>query len=299
MTTGFDFFGGLLDFSRRFWKWLVGACAVVGLPVAVWLGFDSWLAGIVTGLVMGFIYLVSIGYYLLQYLKRVQPNNQNFYKAASEQYAFQKNRYSVRSTLRVDGSAVALVDQRIHNIRRKTLEMIEYNYFTGDQQNPNARSSISNVTWSDDNRRVFYAERKSSSRSIRGAFIIDPPLAPRESLDLSFQRESDTGTFLMNVPEEKRDYIEYSGVFITYPMDQLTLQVIFPDEAHFPQTSGFHVYYGSNKSLPHSCEEMRLHDEGTRIVPGAGTNPPLCLTFHVKYPLLGLNYVLWWHPRVS
>jgi len=218
-------------------------------------------------------------------------------------YGIQKNQYVVESQLTDDGCSVGVVTQRIENISREKLDQLEYFYQMPDHEDEDAGKDVHLEVLrcvGKDNKKygVEFRTLRTTDRACEGTFVFNPVIGPGEYVDLTFKRKSPPKTFRMFVDQNQRDYREHSGITVSYPMDRLVIIVVFPSKRHFPLVCDFTVYYGRTRSLQHYREEERLRGEGISVTSNLSQQGVCALTLDVKYPILGLNYIVWWNPPV-
>jgi hypothetical protein len=92
----------------------------------------------------------------------------------------------------------------------------------------------------------------------------------------------------------ERERFEYTYTRISYPTDHLVIKIVFPPD-FIPDEPAFDVWYGEGR--------VRHEREYGRIAPGFlsrwDSNKRLYLRLEVEYPLLGLTYLLRWHPPLA
>ncbi|MBU2652635.1 MAG: hypothetical protein KKA81_17045, partial [Bacteroidetes bacterium] len=143
---------------------------------------------------------------------------------------------------------------------------------------------------------VSLQSRKTRRSESFYAISIDPPLEPGKSVAFQFTRNSSNGVMAYTKEEllSRKDVNERMVVNISYPSDSLDMQFTFPP-GYIPIHYGHDVWYGDGM--------VRHEDEYARITRVKGFNRTkdgedncCCLSLRLKYPLLGLKYVIWWVP---
>lgn len=240
----------------------------------------------------GLVCLLSVVMCWLWY----RPNDRSVLRALTQRYGLRKTEYHVVTKLNLDGSAEGTVTQVIENRRAGGLNQLEYNYYTNERPDDQQTATIYDViavgigqTNAQKTYKVQYSPSNETNHWILGTFRFVPSIMTGEKVRLKFTRFAPEKTFLLKSTGKTKE--EYSSQKVSFPMEHLSMSVVFPAESFFPNSWGVRVYYCARRKVICDPEQERLRKSRPCF---QDPNAPLVLRMELPFPVIGLQYELWW-----
>lgn len=305
-------------------KWIRGIAFLVGLIAGIAKVADSIIPTAVQPivtvcLVITAIYLVAVIAQLFiertiteqiekKNNKQVSYDKHTFVENAEHTYQYISERYGigylsldVQWNIKEDGSA--LLQRTIDTKAYSTVERLD-TYLLVPEGDPvgNERHISHDIIESldpDPDRNITLIDIKRELNKLSALIAISPPLNPGDTTKFRMKERLSTGLYAVNlspseVSQREKPY-DYSGWTINRPTKKLSLQVFFP-EGMKPKVYGAEVRYASASGFPSEqlqYEEQKRLNKARLLGPEGGR---YVLTLDVDYPMIGLIYILRWHP---
>lgn len=222
------------------------------------------------------------------------------YEVASTIFGVQKNDYNVISYLQPDGSNKGHVQMLVKNVSGSPVSHIDYDYTMLEQDDKKAGEKVKftelSCMGSGQRQKVEYKKISANQTQCRGTFQFHPAIQKKEKVTLSFTRHSPKDTFVMQVDDEKKHYVEYTSIEIKHPMNMLKMRVVFPGIEYNPVQCRPAVFYGRSKRVVHTSEEHRIYSTDGSWTTGIESETNYFYELNVIYPVMGLTYVILWNP---
>jgi len=228
------------------------------------------------------------------------PDHKRLYELNAQFIGVTKDDFQRVSDLFADGHAESMIQETVRAVSHD-VDLVEHTYrvpdFVGDASvatrvGPEKEFLVAGY-------RIKPVMKEKDNRGVCYAFNFSPRLRMGEQVTFSFPQKSPPGAFALTdaVMRAKKEPFESSAIQVAYPTSNLKLKFRFPRE-YYPITPGFDVWHGLGR-VRHEQEYARMISEksfSTTVETPAGQ---FCMELNVRYPLMGLHYVLKWCPADS
>lgn len=223
-----------------------------------------------------------------------------------EAYNYFASRYGIGYRLiqvrwKIDNDGSAILERTIHIEAFSKIEELD-TYLLIPERSEDRQIGFVTLESLSAERIVTLSDIKKEFGRLSAITTISPPLNNGEKINYRMEEELPRGLYAIGMTKEelskRKDPLDYCGWNINRPTRKISLQVDFP-QSFKPKIFGSEVRYASTSGF---ASVRRHYDEEKKFTPTltlrtrSSDGDRIILNLDVDYPMLGLIYILNWHP---
>ena len=249
--------------------------------------------------------LVTLGVSVLLYvmLDALWPLNRyaRSYRANGALYGYRYDRLEVSVQVQTSGSAFVRRIVKVTSLMSEMRALHHYLFVPGSkeklQELPPLEAEVASIQPPNRTLTLAQVSDRMEPGTSRYVIEIDPPLAKRKSIEYKVEESAPQGTFALTMAELRGTEWEFMAWEISRPTKELVLEVKIPYSLA-TERHRHDVWRGTEYGA------FTIVNEFDRVEPGwsigrttISDRDHVVATLKVKWPILGMRYVVTWLPQ--